>query len=177
MDTRKQDRPYQHKNHQNSSSGRRCSFILGLIYVGVSLTVLALTMIAFFNNTMRYNLLKREGITAAGVITKKIHNEPNPLSRRKSHYFYVVYQYTALVNGSPAHFETTKEVRSDLYFRYQVGQAIEILYVASDPKISAIKADLKPEPLSSIPLTLIIVAFVVLFGYGGVKGMLDALDA
>lgn len=177
MDTRKQDRPYQHKNHQNSSSGRGCSFILGLIYVGVSLTVLALAMIAFFNNTMRYDLLKREGITATGVITKKTHNETNPLSRREFHHYYFVYQYTALVNGSPAHFETTKEVRSDLYFRYQVGQAIEILYVASDPNISDIKADLKPEPLSSIPLTLIIVAFVVLFGYGGVKGMLDALDA
>lgn len=164
------------KSHITRSNRRFIGF-MGLIYLGLGLGCLVMGIIALIGDPAEFVLLAREGVPATGVITEKRHQKTDRLLKSDRHSYYITYRYTAQVNGAPAQFESEDEIsQSSYYHKFQVGQTIEIYYAASDPQISAINASPGTVSDRSILMLLAGVAGAAWFGYGGLKGILDAFD-
>jgi hypothetical protein len=75
-------------------------------------------------------------------------------------YYSIVYQFKLPINGDPTNFEKHERVPRDFYSSHEKGQTIDILYLPSDPTLSAIKSDFAPPNLI---LTIILVGAGILF--------------
>jgi hypothetical protein len=124
----------------------------------------------FFNEQNVYTRLSKEGLPATATITQlEVDDSGDSTS------YLVYYQFRAPVNGDLSRFEDHESVSSSLYSSLTVEQQIEILYAASDPSLSAIKAEFGPP---SIWFSLAFVGMgglFVLIGlgllYSAVRGM------
>ncbi|MFZ6026818.1 MAG: DUF3592 domain-containing protein [Chloroflexota bacterium] len=147
-----------------------CILIFGLIWTLFSAIFPVVGVGVFISEQAKYNQLSREGVTAKGMITElDIDNSGDSTS------YYVSYQFTASINGDPTQVQARESVSSSLYNDLETGQKIDVLYAASDPNLSTLKAEFAPPNLL---FSLFFVGFgglFVLFGlgmmYGGVKAM------
>jgi len=142
-------------------------FVFGLVWSIFSAIFLIIGVGLFINQSLTYNSLQREGVSITATITalQTIDNED----------YLVHYQFKAPVNGGMNSFEDIGSVSYELYSTLKVKQPVEILYVISDPSISAIKAEFGP------PATLVSLGFAGMGGlfllvgagilYGAVRGM------
>jgi|GEM_PF-5711596 hypothetical protein len=144
-----------------------CGFILILLWSIFSLAILTITVVDAFKDYANYNLLVREGVLTTGVVTEKYY-EHTKSKRGFDSWYRVTYEYTALVNGSPASLESRMSVSRSRYSKYEVGQEIEVLYAASNPEISAAKAGFGPPSIFSI---LLFAALAIWIAYLGLKEM------
>jgi len=158
----KRDYPYKQKKTKGGS-------LFGFAVAAFALIALGWMIVDAFQDYMKYILLVREGVPATAVITEKYTHEINRRAPRPDYKtYYIVYQYTALVNGSPASLESKVTVSRSRYSKYEVGQEIEVLYAASNPEISATKAGFGPPSIFSI---LLFAALATWLAYLGLKEM------
>jgi hypothetical protein len=168
----KHDNPYNQESRTPKSNRWMIGFV-GLMYVGLGFGCLMAGILAFIGNPMEYLLLGREGVPTNGVITEKRHKKSERLLRSDRHSYYITYEYTALVNGALVQFEAEDEISQSSYYKYQVGQTIELLYAASDPQISAVNAGLGTVSENSIIILLAGAASAVWFANTGLTTLYD----
>jgi DNA-directed RNA polymerase subunit RPC12/RpoP len=145
------------------SSG--CMAIFGLIWTLFSSIFVVAGVGFFFNEQNMYTRLLKEGLPATATITQlEVDDSGDSTS------YLVYYQFRAPVNGDLSRFEDHESVSSSFYSSLTVEQQIEILYAASDPSLSAIKAEFGPP---SIWFSLVFVGMgglFVLIGLGLLYG-------
>lgn len=90
----------------------------------------------FLNEFMTYARLEHEGITVQGTVINMVVDDSDD-----STLYEVSYRFTAPVNGDHATFESADGVSESVYNKLEMGGKLDVIYVKSDPKTSAIKAD------------------------------------
>jgi hypothetical protein len=147
-----------------------CILLFGLMWTLFSAIFPVVGIGIFVNEQRDYNRLSQEGVTVRGTITAlEIDDSGDSTS------YYVSYQFTASLNGDPTQVNARESVSSSFYNDLETGQKIDVLYAASDPNLSALKAEFGPP---NVWFSLIFVgmgSWFVLIGlgmmYSGVKTM------
>lgn len=117
--------------------------IFALFWTLFSAMFLVLGMGTYIRDSIAYNRLSGEGVTATAVITGLEFFEGDD-----SHRYYVHYQFRASIQGDTANFQGSDEVSSAFFSRLEVGQTIGVLYWPADPSLSAVKAELRPASMT-----------------------------
>ena len=80
--------------------------------------------------------LANDGITIQGIITRLDVDDSGDSSR-----YNVYYRFIAPINGNPQTFEQYASVSQSVYESLETGGRLEVIYSASDPQFSVVKAD------------------------------------
>lgn len=164
---------YRHLPRPKPQSPRQamgCLLFFGIIWTLFSAVFAIIGVGTFLNEQNRYRRLLQEGVTVSAGITKlEIDDSGDSTS------YFVYYRFTAPVKGAPLTIDAHTSVSSSIYYTLKTGQAIDILYVASDPNISTLKAAFgPPQPLLSLAFAGMGGLFF-LFGLGMVYGSIKAI--
>jgi len=132
----------------------------------------------FIKESNEYNRLSTEGVSASAAVTQlRVDDSGDSTS------YYVHYQYTGLVSGDPTRFDASDSISSSLYRSLKVGQAIEIIYAASDPALSAVQTEFGPPNLllnlgvAGIAGLFILIGLVLLYTGSKTMNQLSQLRA
>jgi hypothetical protein len=157
------------KERKASANGKGCSSYFGWTIAGLALALLVVMFFDSFQDYVKYAQLVREGVSTTGVVTGKDSRRTSGLITRGggNSDYYITYQYTALMDGSPTPFETRKSVSSFNYPKFSVGAEIEVVYLPSSPEVSAPKMGLEPPSISGILFFVAIAAFLAYLGLNG----------
>jgi len=149
---------------QNRPKPKGCSSVFYIAFIGVALAGIIWMLVGVFQDYQKYLLLTREGVPTPGIITNKgveIHRRPG--WHRPSTY-YVVYEYTAPVQGKFTKFEIKRRISSFVYSNYKIGQKVEVIYAVASPDVSDIKKELGPPSAWGILFFLGLGVFIIYIG-------------
>jgi hypothetical protein len=90
----------------------------------------------FLNEVITYIRLSNESMTAQGTVMRMVVDNSGDSTT-----YNVSYRFIALVNGEHATLENTDSISESVYNKLKIGGNVDVIYVKSDPKTSAIKAD------------------------------------
>jgi len=122
--------------------GLGCLIIFGLGWTLFSIVFVIMGAGSYLNAQNRYHRLSQEGLTVPGVVTGlEIDDSGDSTS------YYVSYQFTAAIEGDSTQVKARDSISSELYDRLEKGQAIDVLYAASDPNLSVVKPNFHPPDL------------------------------
>jgi hypothetical protein len=118
----------------------------GLVWTAFALIFLVAGVGFYLNERKAYNVLTQEGVSSVARVTllyQDTDSEDNTT-------YYVGYQYTAPIAGEPTVLTAQQSVPEELYQRLENGMQVEILYAASQPSLSEIKASFGPPGLTPL---------------------------
>jgi hypothetical protein len=145
------------------------SLMFSLVWTLFSSIFLLISLGVLIKGNSDYKQLTQEGVAAKATITKwEIDNSGDAAN------YYVYYQFIGLVNGTPVRFVDSASVSASLYYILKSEQKIDILYAASDPNLSAIKAAFGPPNAFSALIYIGMSGLFVLIGIGMLSGSLKA---
>ncbi len=124
---------------QQPLDGSGCMLVFSLFWTIFSAAFLLFVAVAYFRDTMNYNRLAAEGLLATALVTRT-----EIKSGDDSDSYHVYYEFRAKIQGDTARFQGADEISADYYRQLSVGQEIPIIYWASDPNLSAVKAEFGP---------------------------------
>ena len=119
------------------SSG--CMLVFALFWTLFSAFFVFIGVGVYIRHTIDYNRLTTEGLPAIATITR-LEIE----SGEDSNTYHVHYQFRAVIQGDNIRFQGSDQVSAGYYRQLSVGQNIPIVHWASDPNLSAVKAELGP---------------------------------
>ena len=109
----------------------------------------------FLNEFITYTRLNSEGITVQGTVINMVVDDSDD-----STVYNVSYRFTAPVDGNRATFENIDSISESVYKKLKTGGSVDVIYVKSEPKTSAIKEDWGLPDLWAL-------AFVSILGFMG----------
>jgi uncharacterized OB-fold protein len=108
----------------------------GIPWTFFSLMFLIMIMGQSIREQVQFNRLTSEGVTVQGVVTKtEIDDSDGSTS------YYIYYRFTAPLQNEGKTFEHYDSVNQAIYNSVETGGKVEIIYAASDPQLSFVKAD------------------------------------
>ena len=110
--------------------------LLGIPWTFFSLVFLFIIIVSNFRQETQLLRLANDGITVQGIITRLEVDDSGDSSR-----YNVYYRFIAPVNGNPQTFEQYASVSQSVYESLETGGRLEVIYSASDPQFSVVKAD------------------------------------
>ena len=116
--------------------------IFGIPWTVFSLVFFFMIVGLRMRDQMQYNRFKDEGRIAQGVITKLEVEDSDDSTD-----YYVDYRFSAPFNGEEQNFEHYASVSRSVYQPLETGGKVEIIYAASDPGVSTVKAQFGPPSL------------------------------
>lgn len=141
-------------NVQRSLEGSGCMLVFALVWTLISVPFVFIGVGGYIRDTIDYNRLTTEGLPATATITRL-----EIQSGEDSDTYYVHYQFRAVIRGDSTLFQGLDQVSAGYYHQLFVGQDIPIVYWASDPNLSAVKAEIKPPDI------------LLLACFGGIGGL------
>jgi len=122
------------------SSRKRLLF--WLVWGIFSLTFMMAGIGFYLREHQRYAHLMRDGQAVAGVvIDKETDKDEDSIN------YYIEYSFDAPLNGVDGPYVERTHVSSNIYETLTVGQQVDVVYLAKNPKISRLQADLSPPDL------------------------------
>ena len=114
------------------------------LFFGIPWTIFSLVFLfMIIGSTLReqaqFNRLKDEGVTVPGIVTRREMDESDD-----SRGYFIYYRFVAPVNGRPQTFEHYGSVSQSVYNSFKTGGNLDVLYAASDPQLSVVKASFGP---------------------------------
>ena len=150
-------------------------FLFGIPWTIFSLVFLFMMIETGVQDQKQYNKLTSEGVTAQAVITKLEIDDSDDSTT-----YFVYFRFTAPSNGAIKTFEHYDKVSQSLYKLFQTGDKVEIIYAASDPNFSQIKAQFGSPSLflplvgGGVSLLFVVVGLsMLIFGFLGVERFLQ----
>jgi hypothetical protein len=118
------------------------TLIFGIPWTIFSVIFLVLVLGVSIREQKLFDRLKIEGLTAQAVITNlEVEDSDDSTS------YYVDYRFTVPFNGEVQTYEHYASVSQSVYQPLETGGRVEILYAASDPGVSTVKAQFGPPNL------------------------------
>ncbi|NUM43301.1 MAG: DUF3592 domain-containing protein [Anaerolineales bacterium] len=130
-----------------------CLIIFGLIWTVFSAFMVIAVVGSFSRDYLEYFQLSRQGVITQATVTWLETRESDDSTS-----YHVFYKYMGTANNENAEIEDSDSISSSLYASLKIEQKIEILYVPTNPAISAVRAELaSPNPMG----------FLFMVGIGG----------
>jgi len=118
----------------------------------------------FLNEFITYARLSNEGMTVQGTVINMVVD-----SSDDSIVYNVSYRFSAPVNGDRATFESVDSISESAYNKLEMGGNVDVIYVKSNPEISAIEADWGPPDLWALAFVFTIEFAGLAFGFWMLK--------
>jgi hypothetical protein len=113
----------------------------------------------FLNEFINYARLSNEGVTVQGTVINLVVD-----SSDDSTVYNVSYRFSAPANGDYTAHDDIDSISESVYKKLEIGGNVDVIYVKSDPKISAIEADWGPPDLWALAFVFTIEFAGLAFG-------------
>jgi hypothetical protein len=139
----------------------------GIVWCLFSLAFLGIAIGFGLNSLNTYRLLRDEGRTVEGTVVRLEIDDSDDSTD-----YIVYYHYQAAIEDDLRSYEDHQSVDDTYYYQLREGQPVEVLYAASQPDVSQLKAVFQPPDLLA---GLLFGVFILLFEGFGVVMVLGPL--